>query len=368
MLNVSQQLQLLETHFPNKELIYIEDAVQFIEDIVNTKVKQELIMNYLKSKGYKQIERKQPTEKQTIPKADEFDFDLDDFLESNKDVEVHAKIPAKKSSYESNSEMIQSYQSDQDDRMRADIVVQNLRLVHKEASKLQNWMKHKLSYDDLVQEGIFGLLKAIERFDGSLGNQFSTYAIWWIRQAIFRAICNTGSTVRIPVHMIELVNKMRKMERQSMNNEDKINIDFVCEALNITIEKYEQIKQVESNFFQITSLNGVVSEEDGDTELLEFISNDHVNLLGIDMSDYQDPYLSIERIDEYDKLYKALDGLKEREKDIIIERFGFKDGENKTLEEVGKKYGVTRERIRQIEAKAMKRLRYRIRKKDWISA
>lgn len=364
MFAVSQQLQLLETEFPDKELIYIEDAVQFVEDIVKTKVKEELITAYLKQKGYKRIENRP---KRTNWQLDDDDnFDLDAFLDSHKGPEIDFQhITKKRPSFESNTEMIESYQSSHDDQVYADLVKQNLRLVQKEASKFQNWMKHKLSYDDLVQEGLCGLMKAIDRFDPSMGTQFSTYAVWWIRQAIIRAICNTGSTVRVPVHMIEQVNKMRKVERESMLHENAINKQFVCESLGIDEEKYEQLKQIEFNFFQMSSLNGIVSEEGDDSELIDFISNDNANRLGIDMFDYQDPYVAIEQIDLHDKLFVALDCLKEREKNIIFERFGLKDGREKTLEEVGKIYGVTRERIRQIEAKAIKRLRHRIKRKDW---
>jgi RNA polymerase primary sigma factor len=364
--NIFQNLKLLEAEFPNKELIYIEDAVQFIENIVKTGVKQIYIKDYLKQKGYKRIEEKPPTIMSSTPYEDEDDFDLDDFLESNQGASINVQYPMNKSrSFKFNTKMIQDFNSSMDEKVYSDIVTTNLRLVHKEAKKLENWMKHKLSYDDLVQEGIFGLMKAIKRFDPSLGNQFSTYAIWWIRQAIFRAICDKGSTVRIPVHMIEQVNKLRKVEQQSMINENKINKKFVCNTLDITVEKYEQLKIIENNYFKITSLNGIVSEDEGDTELIEFISNDHAEVLGIEISEFNDPLLVAEKNDSINKLYSSLGELKEKERDIIMYRYGLIDGQEKTLEEVGRLFGVTRERIRQIEKKAMGRLRHKIRRKDW---
>ncbi len=362
--DIYQNLKLLEIEFPNKELIYIEDAVNFIQNIVKTKVEQVYIKEFLKQKGYKKIVEK--SKKGSSSYEDEDDLDLDEFLETNQGPSVDIQsLTNRKHSYEANTKMIQDYNSTMDEEVYSDIVTTNLRLVYKEANKLENWMKHKLSYEDLVHEGIFGLMKAIRKFDPALGNQFSTYAIWWIRQAIFRAICDKGSTVRIPVHMIEQVNKLRKVERQSMINENTINKKFVCETLDITMEKYEQLKVIENNFFKMSSLNGIVSEEASDTELIEFISNDHVEILGIEVGEFDDPILMIEKNDAKNKLYSALGELKEKEKDIIMQRYGLVDGQEKTLEEVGKLYGVTRERIRQIEKKAMGRLRHRIRKKDW---
>ncbi|MGG4489731.1 sigma-70 family RNA polymerase sigma factor [Metabacillus idriensis] len=366
MQQLFQKLKLIEAEFPDKEHIFIEDAVDFIRNIVKTDVEKKYIKEYLKQKGYKKIEEKPKKTKPFF--VDDEDFDLDDFLEKATGPEVNS-TPAPKNrrtSFTSNLELINTYQKSRDENVYAQIVEQNLRLVHKEAGKLQNWMKHKLTYDDLVQEGMFGLFKAVEKFDSSLGNQFSTYATWWIRQAIFRAICDKGHIVRIPVHMIEQVNKMRKVERQSLQDKDEIDVRYICEELQITVERYDYLKLIESNYFKISSLNGIVSEEDGDTELLEFMSNDHVEVLGIGMGSYMDPHEKAVQNETSDKIWNSLKYLTDREREVIIQRFGLIDGTEKTLEQIGKIFGVTRERIRQIEAKALKSLRRRIKRKDFV--
>jgi RNA polymerase primary sigma factor len=367
---VLRDLSNFENEFPDKEKIVLDDAISYIKNILKTDVKPELIIQYLKQKGYKQIiekSTKNDEENNRLDDWDDDDFDINEFLKSKPEQDMTDQIRNFKSSgrYEKNIDLIRDFHQKRDVQTLSEIINKNIRLVQKVASKYQNYMNHKLDYEDLVSEGILGLMRAAVLFNPNAGTQFSTYAVWWIRQAIIRAIIDKGSTVRLPVHLAEQIRSLIRAENESYLQFQKIDVKWVCKSLNITEEKYKELKLIDSRFSQMRSLHTIVSEEDDDTELIDLISNESNLAYELDIKELKDPFeLTYER-EVREKIMKTLDQLSDREKEIIIERFGLRDGEPKTLEVIGQKMGVTRERIRQIESKAIKRLRRRIRRKDW---
>lgn len=293
---------------------------------------------------------------------DDDDFDPNAFLEENK--EKIERLTNEIFSFEDNISMIADYQKDSQGELFDQIVENNIRLVESIAGSYSKKIGHQMEFDDLVQEGILGLMKAIKKFDPEKGYQFSTYATWWIRQSITRAIVDKGYIIRVPVHMYETINKVLKIERQSILKFNKIDIEWVTQQLDMNLVQYLEVKKIDYQFLHLASLDTIVSQEDEDTSLIDFIeTRPHSGSKDVSEA-LHDPELLVMKADRKRVLLELMDSLKDREKDVLLYRFGFKEGEPKTLEEIGQIYKVTRERIRQIESKALKKLREKIRKKE----
>ena len=286
------------------------------------------------------------------------DFDLDVFLGSEEFSEgMHQKADI--SDFRFNKEMIRDYQNDNQESLKEAIVENNQRLVWK---IVQRYARRNssiiLTEEDLMISGNIGLLKAIERFDPDKGFEFSTYATNWIRQSISRDIMDYGYMIRLPVHLGEKLNKLKRVESEFEIKYPNYSIEDICTALEIDREEYLKLKSYEHQYRSMSSIDKVIGP-DGETALIDLLQNSHA----VSSDDSENELL---KAPEELAIAKAvaesinnllMDTLTEKECSVVKMRLGLDGEEENTLEKIGEKFGVTRERIRQIESKALKKIR-----------
>ncbi|MEI4769517.1 RNA polymerase sigma factor RpoD [Psychrobacillus sp. FJAT-51614] len=346
--------QLIELGKKNGELTYHDIA----EKLAHFELESDQIEEFIDHLEGKEIElsRKDGDEEdldRLMKGKEEETFDLNDLsvppgVKINDPVRMYLKEIGRVDLLKASEEIALAERIEQgDEEARKRLAEANLRLV---VSIAKRYVGRGMLFLDLIQEGNMGLIKAVEKFDHRKGFKFSTYATWWIRQAITRAIADQARTIRIPVHMVETINKLIRVQRQLLQDLGREpSPEEIGEEMDLPPEKVREILKIAQ---EPVSLETPIGEED-DSHLGDFIED----------ADAQSPsdHAAYELLKE--QLEDVLDTLTDREENVLRLRFGLDDGRTRTLEEVGKVFGVTRERIRQIEAKALRKLRHPSRSK-----
>ena len=344
-----------------KSILDVQEINDFFNDMELNADQMEKVFDYLEANNIDVLRISGDT-------PDEVDVDLDDIIISEEDdvdmenidlsvpegvsiedpVRMYLKEIGKVPLLSADEEVeLAKRMAEGDEEAKKRLAEANLRLV---VSIAKRYVGRGMLFLDLIQEGNLGLIKAVEKFDYHKGFKFSTYATWWIRQAITRAIADQARTIRIPVHMVETINKLIRVSRQLLQELGREPTpEEIAAELDMPVERVREILKISQ---EPVSLETPIGEED-DSNLGDFVADNNVVT----------PEGNVESVMLREHIDALLGDLKERERQVIVLRFGLEDGHPRTLEEVGKEFNVTRERIRQIEAKALRKLRNPVRSK-----
>ncbi|HZQ81567.1 MAG TPA: RNA polymerase sigma factor RpoD [Gaiellaceae bacterium] len=341
-----EELQKLVASGQEKGFLTYDEIVKGIEEIELTKEQVEDFTTYLIDHGvelvegeeHKRLPHEQPLVEEEVKAAPKLDLTVEPSLDS---LRLYLREIGKVPLLTADQEVYLAKRIERGDMSaKTQMIEANLRLV---VSIAKGYLGRGLSFLDLIQEGSLGLIRAVEKFDYRKGYKFSTYATWWIRQAVTRAIADKARTIRIPVHMVEKLNKVVHIERQLVQRLGREpRPEEIAEELEMTTEEVREILRMAQH---PVSLEKPIGEEE-DSELGDFVEDENTETPDEAAS------LTLRRSD----IENALNALPERERQVIELRFGLTGGQPCTLEEVGKAFGVTRERIRQIENNTLKKL------------
>lgn len=342
--------QLLEFAKTKKNVLEYQEIIDFFEGIPLPPESLDKIYDYLESNSVDVLRKDSVEELEELPvvaeeepELDTLDLSVPDGVSLEDPVRMYLKEIGKVPLLTAEEEVALSERMEQgDETARKRLAEANLRLV---VSIAKRYMGRGMQFLDLIQEGNLGLIKAVEKFDYKKGYKFSTYATWWIRQAITRAIADQARTIRIPVHMVETINRLIRVQRQLLQELGREpSSEEIAKAMKLPVERVLEIQKISQ---EPVSLETPIGEEE-DSHLGDFLPDENMPM-PVDAASY-----SMLR----EQLYEVLETLTDREQKVLRLRFGLDDGRQRTLEEVGKEFEVTRERIRQIEAKALRKLRH----------